>query len=75
MGINDGGLNELHREFLRGNPTIGNTNPVTICRGTTIVGSYYMDIQYDGVNGVTWRQTFYTDNSSNVVAITAVTTV
>ena len=72
MGINDGHLLELHREFLKGNPTIGSTSATTICRGTTIAGSYYIDIAY---GGTTWRQTLYTDSSSNVVAITAVTTV
>ena len=72
MSINDGSYLELWKEYLKGNPTVGATNPQTICRGTTIVGSYYIDTAY---GGVAWRQTFYTDSSSNVVAITAVTTV
>lgn len=60
--------------FLNGNPELGNTDPVTIMRGTaaTIVGSWYVDQTY---GGVTWRQTYYVDASSTVVAISAVTTV
>lgn len=59
-------------EYLNGNPELGNTDPVTTCRGTTIVGSYVM---YQSYGGVTWQQTFYTDSSTNVVAISAATTV
>ena len=61
-------------EWLNGNPEVGNTDPVTIMRGTaaTIVGSWYVEQTY---GGLTWRQTYYTDATSTVVAISAVTTV
>lgn len=60
--------------YLNGNPVLGNTDPVTIMRGTnaTIVGSWYVEQTY---GGLTWRQTYYCDATSTVVAISAVTTV
>ncbi len=65
---------EAVTEYLNGNPELGNTDAITITRGTsmTIVGSWYVDQTY---GGTTWRQTYYTDVNSAVVAISAVTTV
>ena len=62
---------EAIQEIANGNPEIGNTDAVTIDRGTTIVGSFVLSQAY---GGVTWQQFFYTDAGSNVVAISAVTT-
>ena len=71
MGFNDLNWMEAIQEQLRGNPTVGNTNAVTINRGTTIAGSFVLSQAY---GGVTWQQYFYCDASSQVVAISAVTT-
>ena len=76
MGANDSNSPvELFREWIRGNPEIGASDPTgatTILRGTTIVGSIPIDQAY---GGTTWRMTLYTDASSNTVAISTVTTV
>lgn len=63
---------EAIEAIANGNPEIGNTEAMTIARGATIVGSFVLSQAY---GGLTWQQFFYTDAGSNVVAISAVTTV
>ena len=72
MSIVKGNSIEVIEGLGNGNPTFGMTQAMTIARGTTIVGSI---VWYCTYGGQEWTRTFFTDGSSQVVALSSVTTI
>ena len=72
MSIKEGNSTEVIEGLGNGNPTFGMTAAMTIARGKTIVGSM---VWYYTYGTQEWTRTFFTDSSSQVVALSAVTTI